>query len=264
MVRRTTSVCLYFALELSAANQQPSISFFSWDPSKVCVSDAHPPHFTTTLASPKVHVPAKDMSKRKRSWEETSLATAERAGAAELAAYDGDNFARPAIVDAGRQSSGYMSEAAGDGVISLESVPVDQPLLESSRNGSKAEMLWKPRGSGAAMIAPEALPGLTRKITACAACRKQKVRGVLDASKSILAHRSRLDKVRNAKRCSALCAMLTTRIIVCLEQEPSDPSRRNKVSIHALFTQSCVHQYHCEACCLLFNSESETPETFLS
>ena len=112
------------------------------------------------------------MSKRKRSLEVTSLANPEQAGAA---AYGGDHFTGPSIVHARTQSSGVLSEAGGNGIIPIEAASIDQRLHAVSGNGPRAETSWKPSGSGVAMVASEALPGLTRKITACAACRKQKV-----------------------------------------------------------------------------------------
>ena len=115
------------------------------------------------------------MSKRKRSWEVTSLANHEQPGAGALAAYGGDHFTRPSVVHARTQSSGVLSEAADNGIVPIEAASIDQRLHAVPVNGPRAETSSKPRGSGVAIVASEALPGLTRKITACAACRKQKV-----------------------------------------------------------------------------------------
>jgi len=117
------------------------------------------------------------MSKRKRSWESSTISSQEQTAEIALAGYEGQNFARTSMSNHGVSAAEVIQNLGGDGILPYEAASIDQRLHEASKNGPSIEGSWKPEVATADVRNnSEAFPSITRKITACDVCRKQKVR----------------------------------------------------------------------------------------
>lgn len=120
------------------------------------------------------------MSKRKRSWESSTISSQSQTADIALAGYEGHNFARNSMPNHSVSSAEVIQNLGGDEILPYEASSIDQRLHDASANGPSIEASWKPDIAAVDVHNnSEALPSITRKITACDICRKQKVRTYL-------------------------------------------------------------------------------------
>ncbi|KEF55936.1 uncharacterized protein A1O9_07516 [Exophiala aquamarina CBS 119918] len=116
------------------------------------------------------------MSKRKRSWESSTISSQGQTAEIALTGYEGHNFSGSSITNHCVNPSEAIQNLSGEEILPYEASSIDQRLHEASAAGPPIDASWKPDSvTPAVRNDSEAFPSITRKITACDVCRKQKV-----------------------------------------------------------------------------------------